>query len=173
MIELTHAALVARAVRWLRGPERKHHRVYAEMRAVTQTGESPDVIGWRYGSSTVIEVKVSRADFRADSSKLHNQMPHHAMGRHRYYLVPASLIVPDEVPEHCGLLYASKRDIEVVREAPVRDAWDAVSEASFLCSAIRRTEIGSTYDSKTGRWESYQQRERRQRAAKRAAKVTT
>ncbi len=57
-----------------------------------------------------VEVKVSRADFRADFKKIekHNILASRAEGlRPNYfaYAVPEGLIKPDEVPEYAGLIY--------------------------------------------------------------------
>lgn len=157
---MTHAELVQRAVRWLRS----HHRcsiVYAEI--VTGSAETPDAIGWRMGFSRVVEVKVSRSDFLADRRKPHASAPDRGMGGQRWYLVPSGLVRADEVPDWCGLAYAHSRRIEVVREAPERERWDARREAQVLMSAVRRLELGSRYDATTGRWETYTERVERQR----------
>lgn len=158
---MTHAELVRRAVRWLRS----HHRcsiVYAEI--VTGAPETPDAIGWRMGFSRLVEVKVSRSDFHRDRHKPHASHPERGMGSQRWYLVPAGLVRPDEVPEWYGLAYAHARRIEVVRAAPERERWDAHREAQVLTSAIRRHELGSLYDARTGRWETYVERKAREEA---------
>lgn len=156
---MTHADLVQRAVRWLK----RHHEcsiVYAEI--VTGRPETPDAIGWRMGFSRLVEVKVSRSDFFADRKKPHASHPEWGMGGQRWYLVPAGLVTADEVPEWCGLAYAHARRIEIVKEAPERERWDARGEMQVLMSAIRRLELGSKFDAKTGRWETYEQRVKRQ-----------
>jgi hypothetical protein len=66
---MTHAELVARAVKWLSGTMRCNP-VYA---GLASCGEIPDAIGWtskysHYGS-IVVECKTSRADFVADKRK--------------------------------------------------------------------------------------------------------
>lgn len=159
---MTHAELVLRAVRWLRS----FHRcpiVYAEI--VTGAPETPDVIGWWLGFSRVVECKVSRADFLADRRKPHASHPESGMGGQRWYLVPAGLVSADETPEWCGLAYAHPRRIEVVREAPERERWNARHEAQILMSAIRRMELGSRFNPRTARWESYDERKTRERGA--------
>ncbi|MGL4257977.1 MAG: hypothetical protein ACRCSL_16710 [Microbacterium sp.] len=154
-----HASIVARAVRWLR----THHRcsvVYAEM--TTASAEHPDAIGWWCGLSRVVEVKVSRADFAADKRKMHASHEDAGMGAQRWYLVPAGLVEAHEVPAWCGLAYVLPRRIEIVKPAPDRDRYDARSEALVLTSAIRRHQLGSVFDARTGRWETLPDRLRRQ-----------
>lgn len=158
LVAPTHAALVDRAARWLR----THHRcstVFAEI--VTAAGEKPDAIGWRYGFSRVVEVKVSRSDFFADRHKPHASAADRGMGGQRWYLVPPGLVAADEVPAWCGLAYAHAKRIEIVREAPERERWDARDEAVVLASALRRMELGARFDRGSGRWESYRDRQTR------------
>lgn len=161
-IRPTHDELVQRAVRWLK----RHHKcsiVYAEI--VTGRPETPDAIGWRMGFSRLVEVKVSRSDFFRDRRKTHASRPDRGMGGQRWYLVPVGLVTADEVPEWCGLAYAHARRIEIVKEAPERERWDARGEMQVLMSALRRMELGSQFDAKTGRWESLAAREEREAAA--------
>lgn len=78
------------------------------------SGEIPDAIGIcefpKYGIRTVlIEVKMSRSDFKADAKKPHRASEALCMGDLRYYMVPEGLIAPDELPRGWGLLYVTKR----------------------------------------------------------------
>lgn len=66
--------------------------------------EIPDVIGFGSGFSSVIECKVSRADFLKDKLKPHRQV---GMGTFRYYLCPEGLITKDDLPAKWGLIYAT------------------------------------------------------------------
>lgn len=160
----THAQLVQRAVRWLKGAH-KCTTVYSEM--TTGALEWPDAIGWVRGYSRVVECKVSRADFQKDKkTKFGARYPEMGMGIQRWYLVPPDLVFEDEVPEWCGLAYAHPRSVEVIKQAPNRQKWDAVAEAQMLTSAVRRLELGSLFDRKTCRWESYTSRIARQHAEK-------
>ena len=67
---VTHAELVERAVRWLRGTM-GCGVVLCERDA--GVGEIPDAIGWRLRdvASHLVECKVTRADFFADLKKQH------------------------------------------------------------------------------------------------------
>lgn len=111
---VTHRALCAVAVRWLR----KHNSGGGHGCSVAQTecypgwrGEQPDAIGWRHAGfqdgSVLIEVKVSRADFLADARKEHRINPAQGVGKWRYFMCPEGLIDVDELPERWGLLWVS------------------------------------------------------------------
>lgn len=110
---MTHADLCDLARKWLLRQNSKGghgcHTALTECRS-GWGGEMPDAIGYRAATSVtdtvVVEVKVSRADFLADAKK-----PHRAAGRgmgvYRYFMCPAELIQPEEVPERWGLLWVS------------------------------------------------------------------
>lgn len=76
-------------------------------------GEVPDAIGFRYtghaptDGSVLVEVKASRADFRADHKKPHRTTG--GVGSWRYYLAPQGLITLDELPLGWGLLEVNAR----------------------------------------------------------------
>jgi len=102
------------------------------------SGETPDIIGF-YGSgaSTLIEVKVSRADFRADAKKSFRREPGRGMGNTRYYLAPKGLLKPEELPIKWGLMEAFNGKIKVVKLAEHQEAAKN-GEMSVLMSLIRR-----------------------------------
>lgn len=107
---LSHAALCKLAAAWLRRASSKGGPGCQVAVSETHAGfisETPDAFGLRYSDSTLIEVKVSRADFHADAAK-----PFRAaggMGLYRYYMAPAGLIRIDELPPKWGLLEVSPR----------------------------------------------------------------
>lgn len=152
---MTHAELVAAAVRWLKGTVRCGV-VLAEPHAMN--GESPDAIGWRSSYSVLVECKASRADFFADQKK-----PGRVDGRrlawHCYYLTPPGLLRAEEVPLPWGLLEAHGRCIRVVRDVPesMRDVDDRSAaelrhELRLLWAELRRYHAqGITYQTMTGR----------------------
>lgn len=114
MADLTHAGLCALAVRWLKRPPSAGGPgcivAISEPRAEAY-GECPDAIGFRAGhldGSVLVECKVSRADFLADKAKLHRQ-PGCGMGTWRYYMAPAGMLRPEELPERWGLLEVNSR----------------------------------------------------------------
>jgi hypothetical protein len=150
---LRHDDLVLRAVRWLRRTG-ACDPVFAGLVSHVMS-EIPDAIGWCRGASTLIEVKMSRADFLRDRHKMHAAHTDTGMGQRRIYLVPPGLLAAGDVPEWCGLAYARGRTIEVVKPAPIRPVYDFRAEAALLASALRRSQLGAHFDRKTGRWESY------------------
>lgn len=94
---LTHADLVKRACRWLKNS--RHCSVVLAGLVAAYCSEIPDAIGWRAsGESTLIEVKVSRSDFRRDRHKVRARCPELSMGCYRYYMTPRGLLRLDEVP---------------------------------------------------------------------------
>jgi hypothetical protein len=104
--------------------------------------ESPDVIGWgAQGLSTLIECKVSRADFLRDGQKATRKNPPKGMGQRRYYLCPAGLIQMEEIPAKWGLLWAERNHVQVLREARGHPHRNLISEVSFLTSMLRRAQI--------------------------------
>ncbi len=108
----THNELVARAGLWLRS-SLGCTAVLLEPGYGTPL-ERPDAIGWRAGVSTLVECKVSRADFLRDRNKPSRRregtvagFPSNAwggaLGAHRWYLTPKGLLSPDEIPDGWGL----------------------------------------------------------------------
>src|SRR5438270_4402035 len=109
---MTHEKLVKAAVAWLR--RYRCGVVLSEQSCAS--GETPDAIGWKRAChSVVVECKVSRADFLADREKAFRQKPEVAMGCERFYLVPAGLLNPDELPAGWGLLALRGREVELER----------------------------------------------------------
>ena len=146
---MTHAELVTRAERWLRNT-RRCGIVLTEASGSGQ--EIPDAIGWTLGycpMSTLVECKVSRADFRADQAKtFRNQhIGDMAIGRFRYYMVPSGLIRPEELPPRWGLLEVRAAS---VRQTVKAKRWDLDQpgaslglryEMAILLSELRKIQI--------------------------------
>lgn len=99
----THTALCTLAANWL---IRNHKCRAVLIERGTGSGEMPDVIGWYFDDSFLVEAKITRADFLSDFKKPHRS--ENAMGLYRYYICPQGLISPDEVPQSWGLLYVTK-----------------------------------------------------------------
>ncbi len=106
----THKELIKRGAIWLKNSERCSV-VLLERNSGPDCSESPDLIGWKNWHSTLIEVKISRADFLKDKKKMFRRIAKRGMGRSRYYLCPKGLIQPDEIPEKWGLLWANEYQI--------------------------------------------------------------
>jgi len=109
---VTHAESVARAARWMKNQNFRY--TVSEKMAIGI--ESPDVIGWKYGgNSTLIECKVSRADFLADKKKPFRIKPELGMGLYRYYMCPAGMIQLEDLPPKWGLLWIDGKRIMKLR----------------------------------------------------------
>jgi hypothetical protein len=125
---MTHALLVARATAWLR---RNGFKV-ALPELYTAQGEIPDAWGLDSGgTSCIVEVKVSRADFLRDAKKWHRRNAWAGMGNVRYYMAPVGIITAEELPEGWGLLAVHGRIIR-------REAEAAQSEQNHTDRADKR-----------------------------------
>ena len=134
---MQHSTLVAMGVRWL---NRQCSVVLYEF--ATPADENPDVIGWAPGSGSIlIECKLTRSDFLKDATKTVRLNPRSGMGHRRYYLCPAYLIQVKELPPKWGLLWVSKGQVIVKREARGHSERNLVAEVSFLSSMLRRAQI--------------------------------
>lgn len=86
---VTHAALVARAIRWLRDT-RRCKVILSEMNC--NWLEVPDAIGFHdKQGSVLVECKCSRGDFHTDARKK-SRREGVGMGSYRFYLVPHGLV---------------------------------------------------------------------------------
>jgi len=116
----THSQLVELAVRWLR---RQGCRVILHDPFRTPLAEQPDAIGWRDGLSLLVEAKTSRADFLADAQKPWRIDPAKGMGDWRFFLAPAGLLSPDELPPGWGLLEAAGARVRLAAGGPRGNRW--------------------------------------------------
>jgi len=107
LFPLTHAHLVNAAYTWVL-KNASCGVAFREFNTFACNGEYPDVIGFGSGSSTLIECKVSRADYFADAKKLFRSKPELGMGDFRYYCCPTGLIKKEELPEGWGLIYVDQ-----------------------------------------------------------------
>lgn len=140
-----HSDLVRVAAGWLR---RKGSRcvITDDMKFYSSTGELPDVVGWMRGVSVLVEVKTSRADYLKDKKKPFRQKPETGIGQWRFYLCPAGIITPDDLPDGWGLLWVDeKKRVSEVSGVPRNTGWNRVpfegnlnNERNMLVSALRR-----------------------------------
>jgi Holliday junction resolvase len=145
---MTHKEIVIAVYKWLK----KHKRnivvpncslVVSELVTVNATGEIPDVIGWNYYTSVMIEVKTSIADLRRDKTKKFKQFGN-GVGEHKYYCVPVNiaLIASDIITSEHGLLTINEEGkIEIYKEAK-RTSANLRTERTMLLSIIRRLKGG-------------------------------
>jgi hypothetical protein len=132
-----HSTLVAMGVRWL---SRQCSVVLYEFASAAD--ENPDVIGWApEAQSVVIECKLTRADFLRDAAKTVRRTPRAGMGQRRYYLCPPDVIGVKDLPPKWGLLWASKGQVSVKREARGHPERNLPAEVRFLSSMLRRAQI--------------------------------
>jgi len=137
---VTHSDLVHAAHRWLRGA--RSTLVLTEF-ASTMNAEFPDAIGWGInGVSTLVECKVSRADFKADAKKTCRIHPEMGMGYYRWFLTPPGLIDSSEVPAGWG--HAELRGARVFKRSKPTPflAYDWRAEMRVMVSAVRRLQDG-------------------------------
>ncbi len=134
---MQHSTLVAMGVRWL---GRKCSVVLYEF--ATPADENPDVIGWIAGAGSVlIECKLSRADFLKDAAKPVRKNPRAGMGQRRYYLCPPDVIQVKDLPPKWGLLWVTRGQVLVMREARGHPGRNLTAEVRFLSAMLRRAQI--------------------------------
>ena len=137
---MTHAQLVEKAVRWLRSS--RCGVLLSEQACVS--GEMPDAIGWkRANHSVLVECKVTRADFLADRAKPFRSKPERGVGCERFYLTPANLLRPEELPACWGLLEIRGRTVEMLHPSVknLRSATGLRYEMNLLLASLRRVEV--------------------------------
>lgn len=104
----------------------------------------PDAIGWKGAChSVVVECKVSRADFLADREKPFRKKPHLGLGCERFYLTPAGMLQPEELPGGWGLVESRGRAVEMVHASVknMRSARGFQYEMNLLLASLRRVEV--------------------------------
>lgn len=109
----------------------------------TGTVESPDIIAFHQNtinsSCIVFEIKLSRADFKADFSKECREAGI-GMGVRRYYVVPTGLVSVDEELNGWGLVYFDGKNLELVKESRLYDEKErqTFGETNTLINLIKR-----------------------------------
>jgi hypothetical protein len=137
---MTHAQLVAKAIRWLRSY--RCGVVLSEQACVS--GEMPDAIGWNGANhSVLVECKVTRGDFLADRAKPFRAKPERGVGCERFYLTPANLLRSQELPAGWGLLELRGRSVEMIHPSAknLRTATGLRYEMNLLLASLRRVEV--------------------------------
>src|SRR5258705_8002774 len=137
---MTHEKLVRTAVAWLRS----YGCGVVLSEQCCASGETPDAIGWKRGChSVIVECKISRADFFIDREKPFRRKPKKGMGCERFYLTPAGLLRPEELPVGWGLLELRGRTAEmrVPSSKKLRSAAGFRYEMNLLLASLRRVEV--------------------------------
>jgi len=137
---MTHGQLIQKAVSWLRSY--RCGVILSEQACMS--GEMPDAIGWKRAChSVLVECKVSRPDFLADRDKPFRQKPEIGLGCERFYLIPAGMLRPAELPPGWGLLEYRNRRVERLRPSAknFRTAIGFKYEMNLLLASLRRVEV--------------------------------
>lgn len=115
--------------------------VISELRNVI--AEVPDVFGfdWRY--SVVLESKVSVADFKKDVKKEFRKKPELGIGMFRYYVVPDELITEKDLfDKKWGIIYVSKSGknyrFKTIKKADRYDEYNYHDERKLIVSCMKR-----------------------------------
>lgn len=133
---MKHAKLVAVCAKWL---ARANPVVVTEF--AMMGGEQPDVLGFAAsGDTALIECKVSRADFLADSDKEFRD-GFDGIGNYRYYAAPVGMILVDELPLGWGLLEVHGSAVRVAA-LPHMVGANEYRERQILLGLIRRLSDG-------------------------------
>lgn len=91
------------------------------------------------GSSTLIECKVSQADYVRDQSKFFRRLEGSGMGMYRYYMAPKGVIDVRTLPKKWGLIEVNGNGrTRVVKRSQTFYDWNGRSERGMLVSIIRR-----------------------------------
>lgn len=148
-----HRELCVLAGRWLKNNRNNTIPTctYVVIELVFDSPELPDVFGWNYWTSVLIEVKVSHSDFLADFKKEFRKNPEKGLGEHRYYCCPKGVITPEELPKKWGLLYEENGKITIAKEAE-RQGTNPSGERAIYSSILRREGIKSkVFDYRRGK----------------------
>lgn len=126
---MSHDELVKAAENWLM-KTRNCSFAFTELKCL-RTSEIADAIGFRDGTSILVECKATRADFLADRRKSFRRRPQDGMGSYRFYLCPEGVIKPEDLPERWGLIWATPRGKARQIVGPRSNAW-SVSGRDFI-----------------------------------------
>lgn len=120
--------------------------------------ETPDSIGFKWGTSILIEAKSTRADFHADKKKIFRRNPWMGVGAYRFFICPEGLIMPEDLPEKWGLIWVDISGKSRQKVGPKGNIWSAYGKDFFfsdrniqgewtmMASALRRVELRGDLD---------------------------
>lgn len=139
--KVTHNELVSIGAKWLNKSAPnifyKCQYVCTEL-TCAGTNEIPDIVGIRPTGNILIEVKVSRADFKKDFMKKSRNSEELQIGKRRLYLAPKGLINIEEIPNKWGLLEWDGKCIEIAKHS--EDFQEDKNAINFIYySILRRT----------------------------------
>ena len=88
-------------------------------------------------NKVAFEVKVSRSDFKRELAQPKKRLGAMAVSNQFYFVVPAALVEPSEVPEDCGLLWVDVNGkVHEQKKAPLRSSNPL--PAGFMAMILRR-----------------------------------
>ncbi|ADU30310.1 hypothetical protein [Evansella cellulosilytica] len=96
-------------------------------------------INFKRKESRIIEVKVSKEDFRRDAI-LDAPYSYYALSHYAYILTPKGLLLKEEIPKGYGLLEMDEFDNIAVKRKPVRNAKPIIT----LDTLVKRTGRAAT-----------------------------
>ena len=138
---MNHKDLVKRAVGWLKNNQ--GCTIVINELTTSYVSEQADAIGFKGGTSILIECKCSRSDFFADSKKYFRKESEFGMGNTRYYMAPVRMISVNELPPRWGLLEVYESQIRIKHRGEFFDEVNKTGEVALLTSVIRRLEIST------------------------------
>lgn len=101
-MKITHNDLIILGSKLLKN--KFHCRIILkEPRAYTVYYETPDIIGWVFNKSILIECKTTKADFKAEQTKCFRRNNLLSLGHWRFYLTPIGLLSLEQIPKDWGL----------------------------------------------------------------------
>lgn len=140
-INITHDDLVRLGAKWLNksAPNVFYKCQYVCTELVCAgTNEIPDIVGIRPTGNILIEVKISRSDFKKDFMKKSRRSSDLQIGKKRLYLAPKGLINIEELPISWGLLEWNGETIEITKHSD--DFQEDKTAINFIYySILRRT----------------------------------
>lgn len=138
-MNFTHDELTIIAEKWLLS-----RCGFAFRELTTFAGETPDAIGYRSGSTILVECKASRADFLSDKKKFFRRNPEQGVGSFRFFLCPQDLIKPEELPIKWGLLYVNDKG-KVRKKVGSKGNTFSYPDEFFFSERNRRNEAAMMY----------------------------
>lgn len=140
MYKVPHQTLVNIGAHWLRT---KAPNTYLKCQFVVKeflcqgTNEIPDIFGLRPYGHVLVEVKVSKRDFKAEFKKRCWRDQQERLGNYRYFLTPKDLITTSDLPQGWGLLqWNGGKQIEVVKRADRFE--EGFHQANYVYHSILR-----------------------------------
>lgn len=142
-----HEALVARMARELASAGRLVYRDLSLRGRVEEGWQAcrADLYSIRYTSvaayarPVIHEVKVRRADLQSDLRKPLKRAAYQALSSEFYYVMPAGLAQPEEIPQDCGLIWAESSGFRLLRPSATRAV--QLSTGEWMALARRGAEF--------------------------------